>query len=237
MVLPQAVLRSATHGPTLVELKNGDSYSGTLAAVDNLMNIRLEDTIFTPRGSERFERLKECTIRGQFVKFVRFPDNILDFIEEQQEAARAAAALSGKRGRGGGKGGGKGRGRPGGAGAAGATQSIMVPASLVGAIIGRGGETIKRFSEESGARIEVAKDAPEAARERSIHLSGPSECIERAQSLIASLVQERSGLSGGRGGGRPRQRAGPGAQGRSGASSGGQGQGGGGRPRGKPPSS
>ena len=28
--------------PALVELKNGDSYTGTLVAVDNFMNIRLE---------------------------------------------------------------------------------------------------------------------------------------------------------------------------------------------------
>jgi len=226
MVLPQAVLRAATNGPTLVELKNGDSYSGTLAAVDNLMNIRLEDTIFTPRGAQHFERLKECTIRGQFVKFVRFPDDILDFVAEQQEAARAAAALGAAssrwRGRGG-KAGGRGRGRA--EGGAGASQSMQVPAALVGAIIGRGGETIKRFSEESGARIEVAKDAPEAAKERSIHLSGSPECIERARDLIAALVQERSGPRVGSGGGRPRQR------GRSGASS--SNQAGGGRARGK----
>ncbi|CAK9020563.1 unnamed protein product [Durusdinium trenchii] len=78
MVLPQAVLRSASHGPALVELKNGDSYSGTLVAVDNFMNIRLEDAVFTPRLEQKFEHMKECTIRGQFVKFIRFPDNILD---------------------------------------------------------------------------------------------------------------------------------------------------------------
>ena len=87
-----------------MELKNGDSYSGTLVAVDNFMNIRLEvgplqelemcqDAIFTPRLEHKFEHMQECTIRGQFaavsalflepslgseVKFIRFPDDILD---------------------------------------------------------------------------------------------------------------------------------------------------------------
>ena len=103
MVLPQAVLRGSAGGPVLVELKNGDAYSGTLAAVDNLMNIRLTDVILTPRSEYKFERLRECTIRGQFVKFVRFPDDILDRLIIEQEMADASAA-SGRRGRG--KGGG-----------------------------------------------------------------------------------------------------------------------------------
>merc|ERR1719454_2421755 len=94
MVLPQEVLRFAANGPALVELKNGDSCSGTLAAVDNLMNIRLEDAIFTPRGESRFERLKECTIRGQFVKFVRFPDDLLERIAAQEVPAAATASTT-----------------------------------------------------------------------------------------------------------------------------------------------
>eukprot|EP00429_Kryptoperidinium_foliaceum_P103343 CAMPEP_0176247736 /NCGR_PEP_ID=MMETSP0121_2-20121125/33107_1 /TAXON_ID=160619 /ORGANISM="Kryptoperidinium foliaceum, Strain CCMP 1326" /LENGTH=95 /DNA_ID=CAMNT_0017587397 /DNA_START=66 /DNA_END=349 /DNA_ORIENTATION=+ len=95
MVLPQTVLRSAAQGPALVELKNGDSYSGTLAAVDNVMNIRLEDVVFTPRSEYRFERLKECTIRGQFVKFIRFPDDILERVVAEEAAARARSGGGG----------------------------------------------------------------------------------------------------------------------------------------------
>lgn len=199
MVLPQAVLRAATHGPALVELKNGDSYSGTLAAVDNLMNIRLENTVFTPLGSQRFERLKECTIRGQFVKFVRFPDNVLDSLAAQQEAAQAVAAAGARwKGRGGRSGGGRsgGRGHSVDDSLVGATQSIAVPAALVGAIIGRGGETIKRFSDESGARIAVDKDVVDASDERNIYLSGSLQCIEHARELISALVRERSGPRG-----------------------------------------
>lgn len=192
MVLPQAVLKAATRGPVLVELKNGDSYSGALAAVDNLMNIRLEDAIHTPRLEYRFERLKECTIRGQFVKFIRFPDDLLETVAAR-EAAIAAAKGSGK-----GRGRGKGRGK---SDFNIATARVSVPASLVGAIIGRGGDTIRQLSTDSGARIEVSKEATPGAgspSERWISLSGSAESVEKAKEMIEALVKERTGNRGNR---------------------------------------
>lgn len=188
MVLPQAVIKSATGSPVLVELKNGDSYSGSLAAVDNLMNIRLENVVFTPRTEYRFDWLQECAIRGQFVKFVRFPDDIMDTIAE-----REAAATSGK---GKGKGRGKGQGKP-----EATTIRVSVPASLVGAIIGRGGDTIKQLSLDSGARIEVSKEATPGAgspSERWISLRGTVEQVEKAKDMIQAIVKERVGGRGGR---------------------------------------
>eukprot|EP00435_Cladocopium_sp_Y103_P055177 s253_g18.t1 len=176
MVLPQAVLRSASQGPALVELKNGDSYTGTLVAVDNFMNIRLEDAVFTPRTEHKFEHMKECTIRGQFVKFIRFPDNILDRVLATQEAALGR----------------KGRGKEGkGPKPDDVNKMLSVPSSLIGAIIGRGGETIKRFCTESGARIEVSKDQIDTAQERVIFLSGSAEHVDRAEAMISDFVRER----------------------------------------------
>ncbi|CAE8642674.1 unnamed protein product [Polarella glacialis] len=191
MVLPQAVLRAAVRGPALVELKNGDSYSGTLAAVDNLMNIRLEDAVFTPRSEHKFERLKECTIRGQFVKFVRFPDDILDRLTVRQEASSSSASRW------------KGRGKASGKGVPENGRTVTVPASMIGAIIGRGGDTIKRISTDSGARIEVSKDQLETFDDRAIFLSGSIECVERAADMIAAFVRDRAG------GGRSRQQPHP----------------------------
>eukprot|EP00927_Polykrikos_kofoidii_P075405 TRINITY_DN71582_c0_g1_i1.p1 TRINITY_DN71582_c0_g1~~TRINITY_DN71582_c0_g1_i1.p1 ORF type:complete len:239 (+),score=32.15 TRINITY_DN71582_c0_g1_i1:183-899(+) len=208
MVLPSVVLRAVLNGPALVELKNGDSYSGTLVAVDNLMNVRLEDALYTPRDEERFLRLKECILRGKYVKFIRFADDILDNPSLQPEPAFGYDS-KGYKGRGkGGKSKGKGE-------VPGPTR-MTVPSLLVGAIIGRGGDTIRRFCLESGARIEVSKASPEessspsAEDERAIFLSGSPECVERARALINALVQERSTTSeqvhhrsvgGGRGGG------------------------------------
>merc|ERR1719330_1451606 len=96
--------------------------------------------------------------------------------------------------KGAGRGGSRGRGGP----PAGAAR-IAVPASVVGAVIGKGGETIKRLTLETGARIEVSKDAVEGAEERSIFLSGPPEAVEQARKLIEALVRDRSGPRGGSG--------------------------------------
>mmetsp|Transcript_13482 Transcript_13482/g.31710 ORF Transcript_13482/g.31710 Transcript_13482/m.31710 type:complete len:260 (-) Transcript_13482:21-800(-) len=189
MVLPQGVLRSAVKGPVLVELKNGDSYSGTLAAVDNLMNIRLEDAILTPQSEQKFEKLPECTIRGQFVKFIRFPDDIL----ERMVAQEAAAAGSSAKGRGRGRG--KGSGKEGGA-----PLTMPVPASLVGVIIGRGGETIKRIIADSGAQIDVAREQGDVPDQRNIYISGNTESVDRARAMIATIVREKTASRGGGGG-------------------------------------
>lgn len=199
MVLPQGVLRAALRGPVLVELKNGDSYSGTLAGIDHLMNLRLEDAVSTARSECRFEKLTECMIRGQFVKFIRFPDEILERCV-MQEAAAANLSTAGSGG-GSGKGRkerGRGKGGKGGRqseGAGGGPRQISVPSSLVGMIIGRGGETIRRLSVESGAQIEVARDQAEAwpaPQERHIYLRGSPECVERAYGMIAAFVREKA---------------------------------------------
>eukprot|EP00931_Biecheleriopsis_adriatica_P119249 TRINITY_DN94494_c0_g1_i1.p1 TRINITY_DN94494_c0_g1~~TRINITY_DN94494_c0_g1_i1.p1 ORF type:complete len:266 (+),score=63.01 TRINITY_DN94494_c0_g1_i1:34-831(+) len=200
MVLPQAVLRAANRGPVLVELKSGDAYSGTLAAVDNLMNIRLEDVVFTPRTEHKFEKMAECTIKGQYVKFIRFPDDILDRL-----VARHAEA-------GGSSGSRKGRGKDKGPKAGEVNKMLTVPAAMIGAIIGRGGESIKNFCTDSGARIEVSKDQLDTAEERAIFLSGSQECVDKAEELIMAFVKERTASSRGKGQGQGR---GGGGKGRS----------------------
>ncbi|CAK9020633.1 unnamed protein product [Durusdinium trenchii] len=68
---------------------------------------------------------------------------------------------------------------------------LSVPSSLIGAIIGRGGETIKRFCTESGARIEVSKDQIDTAQERVIFLSGAKENVDRAEAMIMDFIRER----------------------------------------------
>mmetsp|Transcript_24474 Transcript_24474/g.56369 ORF Transcript_24474/g.56369 Transcript_24474/m.56369 type:complete len:239 (+) Transcript_24474:66-782(+) len=188
MVLPQGVLRSAVRGPVLVELKNGDSYSGTLAAVDNLMNIRLEDAILTPQSEHKFEQLAECTIRGQFVKFVRFPDDIIERMMAQEAAATGSSSMKGK-----GRGRGKGKAETGSS----IPQTMPVPASLVGVIIGKGGETIKRIIADSGAQIDVAREQGDVPDQRNIYLSGTPDSVERARAMIATIVREKTASRGG----------------------------------------
>mmetsp|Transcript_38077 Transcript_38077/g.89156 ORF Transcript_38077/g.89156 Transcript_38077/m.89156 type:complete len:1075 (-) Transcript_38077:54-3278(-) len=74
---------------------------------------------------------------------------------------------------------------------------VKVAHELIGMLIGKAGETIKAISKDSGTRIEVAKDeAAEREDARSVHISGPAECISKAKHLIEdtlSKARERQG--------------------------------------------
>lgn len=190
MVLPHGVLRAAVNGPVLVELKNGDSYSGTLAAIDHLMNLKLEDAVFTARSEYRFEKLQECMIRGQFVKFIRFPDEIIEKCVVQEMAGAGDGSRKGRRERGRGKGG-KGSRQPE-ASSTSAPRVMKVPSNLIGMIIGKGGENIRRFSMDSGAQIEVEKEQVDDSDERNIYLRGSPECVEQAFDMISAYVREKA---------------------------------------------
>jgi len=75
--------------------------------------------------------------------------------------------------------------------------TIKVPQELIGMLIGKGGETIKGISKDSGARIEIAKDeAAEREDSRTVHLCGSSDSLSRAKHMIEdtlSRARERQG--------------------------------------------
>jgi len=101
------------------------------------------------------------------------------------------------------RGGFAGRGRGGGAGwptggpdsGDSKTEYIMVPASKVGLVIGKGGETIKSINQASGAHTEIDKTAPPDANEKNFIIRGPAECVEKAK----QMVMEKIGLIQGTG--------------------------------------
>jgi len=72
---------------------------------------------------------------------------------------------------------------------------VMVPASKVGLVIGKGGETIKSINQASGAHTEIDKNAPQDAREKNFIIRGPPECVDRAK----QMVMEKIGLVQGTG--------------------------------------
>jgi len=118
-MLPLSLLRTAEGHPMLVELKNGETYNGELAACDNWMNISLRQVICTSRDGDRFWRLPEVVIRGNNIKYLRIPEEVINLVPAEEELASKQGRGGGRgdgRGRGGGKGGkgegrGKGRGR------------------------------------------------------------------------------------------------------------------------------
>jgi len=112
-MLPLSLLKTAINHPILVELKNGETYNGHLAACDSWMNINLREVICTAKDGDRFWRLAECYVRGSTIKYLRIPDEVIDLVKEDVMAKAKSKPDSNKPMRGagrGGRGGGPGRG-------------------------------------------------------------------------------------------------------------------------------
>eukprot|EP01068_Selenidium_serpulae_P018275 Selendium_serpulae@DN6446_c4_g2_i3.p1 len=107
MVLPLTLLRTSQNQPMMVELKNGDTYSGLLAACDGFMNLHMRDAVCTSRDGERFWKIPECYIRGNNIKYLRLPNEVFDMAVTQEESRK-----EGRDHRPGGRGRGRGRGAP-----------------------------------------------------------------------------------------------------------------------------
>ncbi|KAI9489309.1 hypothetical protein BDB00DRAFT_630764 [Zychaea mexicana] len=130
-MLPLSLLHTAAGHPLLVELKNGETFNGHLVNCDNWMNLTLREVIQTSPDGDRFWRLPECYIRGNTIKYLNVPEEIVDMVKEEEQKQRAARRDNrqrengyNSRGRGGGRGGnyrGGGRGghRGGGGGSSG----------------------------------------------------------------------------------------------------------------------
>jgi len=108
-MLPLSLLNTAQGHPMLVELKNGETFNGHLVNCDNWMNLTLREVIQTSPEGDRFWRLPECYIRGNTIKYLRVPDEIMEMVKEDSIRQRQAAS-GGNRGRGGSRGGNAGRG-------------------------------------------------------------------------------------------------------------------------------
>lgn len=79
----------------------------------------LKEVICTSRDGDRFWRLPEVIIRGNNVKYLRIPEEVIDMVPEEE--IKAPQGKGGKGGKGDGRGGrgGKGEGRGGGRGGVG----------------------------------------------------------------------------------------------------------------------
>lgn len=78
---------------------------------------------------------------------------------------------------------------------------MKIPASRTGAIIGKGGETIKSIKQQSGCDIELDKHAKECGPDESVFIiRGSQDRIAKARALIDTRLAMR-GRDGGRDGG------------------------------------
>ncbi|KAF8542263.1 hypothetical protein BDD12DRAFT_729495, partial [Trichophaea hybrida] len=124
--LPLSLLNAAQGSPMLVELKNGETLNGHLVSCDTYMNLTLREVVQTSPDGDRFYRLSEAYVRGNNIKYLRLPEEIIEVVKEQQAQQQAQGHHGGRgggergrgyqrggRGRGsarGGRGGGRGRG-------------------------------------------------------------------------------------------------------------------------------
>ncbi|XP_073113982.1 probable U6 snRNA-associated Sm-like protein LSm4 isoform X3 [Elaeis guineensis] len=89
MHLPLSLLKTAQGHPMLVELKNGEAYNGHLVNCDTWMNIHLREVICTSKDGDRFWRMPECYIRGNTIKYLRVPDEVIDKVQEETTKSRS----------------------------------------------------------------------------------------------------------------------------------------------------
>ncbi|KAF7190226.1 putative U6 snRNA-associated Sm-like protein LSm4 [Pseudocercospora fuligena] len=125
--LPLGLLNAAQGHPMLVELKTGETLNGHLVNCDTYMNLTLKEVVQTSPEGDKFFRLAECYVRGNNIKYLRVPDEVVDTVKEQQAQQQSQrggrggmqqrgdhGGGRGDRGRGRGRGGpGRGRGRGG----------------------------------------------------------------------------------------------------------------------------
>ncbi|GJJ77096.1 U6 snRNA-associated Sm-like protein LSm4 [Entomortierella parvispora] len=97
-MLPLSLLTTSQTHPILVELKNGETFNGHLVNCDNWMNLTLREVIQTSSDGDRFWRLTECYIRGNTIKYLRVPDEIIDMVKEDAAKQRVQAGARSNRG-------------------------------------------------------------------------------------------------------------------------------------------
>lgn len=80
--------------------------------------------------------------------------------------------------------------------------NLRVPNACVGTIIGKGGETIRRVQQATGAKIQLDRNDTGKA-ERELTIIGDSEQVERARTEVEELIREKQQGGGGGGHGGP----------------------------------
>ncbi|RMZ86418.1 hypothetical protein DV736_g6360, partial [Chaetothyriales sp. CBS 134916] len=77
-MLPLGLLAAAQGHPMLVELKNGETLNGHLVNCDTWMNLTLKEVVQTSPEGDRFWRLAEVYVRGNNIKYLRMPEELID---------------------------------------------------------------------------------------------------------------------------------------------------------------
>merc|ERR1712225_209966 len=95
-MLPLGLLTAAQGHPMLVELKNGETLNGHLVTCDTWMNLTLKEVVQTSPDGDKFFRLPEVYVKGNNIKYLRVPDEIIDVVKEQQQRDQSSGYRGGR---------------------------------------------------------------------------------------------------------------------------------------------
>ncbi|KAI1289434.1 Far upstream element-binding protein 1 [Halotydeus destructor] len=70
----------------------------------------------------------------------------------------------------------------------GGSVEVAVPPQYIGLVIGKGGESIKRIQAETGTKIQFDTTKSDAKGNKICQISGPSDCVKRAEELIQEII-------------------------------------------------
>lgn len=90
---------------TTVRLTVGETYNGHLVNCDNWMNINLKQVVCTSADGEKFWKIPEIYIRGNTVKYMRAPDEVIDKVKSDWRDRLNTRNRGGQQSRGGQRGG------------------------------------------------------------------------------------------------------------------------------------
>ncbi|XP_067088033.1 far upstream element-binding protein 3-like [Osmerus mordax] len=71
-------------------------------------------------------------------------------------------------------------------------QEMLIPASKVGLVIGRGGDTIKQLQERAGVKMMMIQDGPmPTGADKPLRISGDPYKVQQARELVLEIIREK----------------------------------------------
>ncbi|XP_057236043.1 far upstream element-binding protein 3 isoform X3 [Malurus melanocephalus] len=71
-------------------------------------------------------------------------------------------------------------------------QEILIPASKVGLVIGKGGETIKQLQERTGVKMIMIQDGPlPTGADKPLRISGDAFKVQQAREMVLEIIREK----------------------------------------------
>ncbi|XP_026716215.1 far upstream element-binding protein 3 isoform X2 [Athene cunicularia] len=71
-------------------------------------------------------------------------------------------------------------------------QEILIPASKVGLVIGKGGETIKQLQERTGVKMIMIQDGPlPTGADKPLRITGDAYKVQQAREMVLEIIREK----------------------------------------------